>query len=84
MEFASDAGEDWKALHQVICNRKLHDFSKYNDVMLDRCWLDFCVVQLFNKLADLGVGDRVNWLLVELFQYVLAVAVVVGFVRGAC
>ncbi len=45
---------------------------------------DSCRMEFFYELTDLCVRDGVNFLLVELFEDVLGVTVVVCFVRCGC
>ena len=49
-------------------------------MVFDGCRFDACCVEFFDKLTDLCVCYGVDFLLVELFEDVLGVAVVVCLV----
>lgn len=51
--------------HQVVGNSELEDFSQHDHEVLDGCGTEIAFTQSLHEVADLGVGDGVNFLLGE-------------------
>lgn len=82
LQTTSDFGEQWQSLHQVVLDGELQYLSQDDEKVLQRRGGEVTLLQAFNELTDLCVGDRADILLSKERQQIVLESCFVVAVRG--